>query len=393
MAHYIYILVNPSLRGLLKIGKTTRTPDERAAELSASSNMPTPFMVAYEEEVPDCSVAERLVHQKLAEDGYRVNDSREFFTVPLKIAIYTVSTVAEQLREVQAQGIEQPYEAFSTEDSSAEYHFLAGMDAMGGTANTLQDFSAARKHFETAIALGSIKAHYFLAHLYTLGNGVPQSADSALKILKAGGDKGDMECYKAMWDIYAGNTVLDIRHEGNAELCFQWLLEGSGNDAPSSALNDYLVHAYDNLGGEGKKPISLFPGKFATSSIEMWMSRVRTAFDQVKVARLAGIDIRTLDSEPGPTGGARGEIIDFQVFVSGYILDAGRLMRSVMANVSLADLEYCFSTARDVRSTLALYTDYLPNTPSPPEPQRLHPTVKSESPTKAPGFLKRLFSR
>ncbi len=42
---YVYVLMNSSMRGLVKIGKTEREPEERAKELSASTGVPTPFMV------------------------------------------------------------------------------------------------------------------------------------------------------------------------------------------------------------------------------------------------------------------------------------------------------------------------------------------------------------
>jgi len=87
---HVYILVNPSHK-LLKIGKTTKTPEERAAELS-STGVPAPFMVAYFERVSDCDLAEARVHAELA--AFRVNGDREFFSVSLKVAIKAVSEVA-----------------------------------------------------------------------------------------------------------------------------------------------------------------------------------------------------------------------------------------------------------------------------------------------------------
>lgn len=44
---HIYILVNPSMEGLVKIGKTTRDPESRARELSQATGVPTPFYVAF----------------------------------------------------------------------------------------------------------------------------------------------------------------------------------------------------------------------------------------------------------------------------------------------------------------------------------------------------------
>jgi hypothetical protein len=44
---YVYILVNHSMVGLLKIGRTVRDSRARARELS-TTGVPTPFQVAFE---------------------------------------------------------------------------------------------------------------------------------------------------------------------------------------------------------------------------------------------------------------------------------------------------------------------------------------------------------
>ncbi len=84
---HVYVLINPSLDGLLKIGKTTRAPIDRAKELSSSTGVPTPFVVAYDAYFPDCSKAEQYVHVKLESKGYRLSPNKEFFDAPLKDVI------------------------------------------------------------------------------------------------------------------------------------------------------------------------------------------------------------------------------------------------------------------------------------------------------------------
>ena len=85
----IYILLNASMPKLLKIGKTTKSPEERAAELSVGTGVPTPYLVAHYVLVDDCDLAEREVHKRL--EAYRINDKREFFSVPLRIALKLLS--------------------------------------------------------------------------------------------------------------------------------------------------------------------------------------------------------------------------------------------------------------------------------------------------------------
>ncbi|MEW5886182.1 MAG: GIY-YIG nuclease family protein, partial [Pseudomonadota bacterium] len=92
---YLYVLVNPAFRSnFLKIGKTTRTPSERAEEISLGTGVPLRFYVAYEALVSDCHAVERIVHERLR--GARSTTNREFFEVPLKDAIRIISEVASQ---------------------------------------------------------------------------------------------------------------------------------------------------------------------------------------------------------------------------------------------------------------------------------------------------------
>jgi hypothetical protein len=89
---YIYILINPLMPGLLKIGKTRRTPDARAEELSGDTGVPAEFIVAYETPVSDCDAAEAEIHRKLG--NFRSNKNREFFKIDLRYAILTAMEVA-----------------------------------------------------------------------------------------------------------------------------------------------------------------------------------------------------------------------------------------------------------------------------------------------------------
>jgi hypothetical protein len=94
-AGHVYILLNSTMPGLLKIGMTSRTPEERARELSQVTGVPVPYSVAYSEEVIDCEAAERLIHSRLAD--YQVNRDREFFHLPLRDAIRELMQIAHEI--------------------------------------------------------------------------------------------------------------------------------------------------------------------------------------------------------------------------------------------------------------------------------------------------------
>ena len=44
---YVYALINSSLIGLVKVGKTIKDPEIRAKEISSDTGVPTPFIVAF----------------------------------------------------------------------------------------------------------------------------------------------------------------------------------------------------------------------------------------------------------------------------------------------------------------------------------------------------------
>lgn len=85
---YLYALVNAAIPNLVKIGVTTKHPLERTKELSSSSGMPNPYVLAHYRHVAYPFVAESVIHRTL--DQYRTNDSREFFMIPLARAIQMI---------------------------------------------------------------------------------------------------------------------------------------------------------------------------------------------------------------------------------------------------------------------------------------------------------------
>ena len=77
----VYVLSNPAMPGLVKIGMTSRDQlDDRVRELSNTS-VPAPFVVELWAWVEDARACERLLHGWLS--GVRMNSRREFFFVPV----------------------------------------------------------------------------------------------------------------------------------------------------------------------------------------------------------------------------------------------------------------------------------------------------------------------
>ena len=120
MRGYVYVLVNSSLPGLVKVGKTTRLPSERAGELSAVTGVPTPFIVAFERPFADCSEAEAFVHTRLERMGLREAKNREFLRATTPDVIKAVMEAPGAISHVSA-----------LEDALESTEYIAG-DELGG---------------------------------------------------------------------------------------------------------------------------------------------------------------------------------------------------------------------------------------------------------------------
>ena len=82
MANIIYILTNPSMPGLIKIGVTSNL-EERIRSLSSHSGVAIPFECFFAFEVENAEIIEAKIHKGL--EDFRVNAKREFFRIdPIK---------------------------------------------------------------------------------------------------------------------------------------------------------------------------------------------------------------------------------------------------------------------------------------------------------------------
>jgi len=77
---YVYCMSNPSMPGILKVGMTNRTPEDRAKELF-KTGVPTPFKIEFAKLVSEPKKKESSLHRLLEQYTERVNDRREFFRV------------------------------------------------------------------------------------------------------------------------------------------------------------------------------------------------------------------------------------------------------------------------------------------------------------------------
>lgn len=81
---YIYCFSNPSIPNILKIGMTTRTPEDRLKEANSGTWVALPFKIEFYKEVQNPLQKEKDIHNFLK--NKRVNDNREFFNISIENA-------------------------------------------------------------------------------------------------------------------------------------------------------------------------------------------------------------------------------------------------------------------------------------------------------------------
>lgn len=92
---HVYIMLNPAMPGLVKIGHTRDQTKARARQLY-STGVPKEFVVLWQELVHDSDEVEKAIHERFK--ASRINVRREFFEVEPQEAIQTLLEVARSYR-------------------------------------------------------------------------------------------------------------------------------------------------------------------------------------------------------------------------------------------------------------------------------------------------------
>lgn len=92
-AQWVYILSNPSMPGMVKIGYTNNEPDVRVKEINRATGIPTDFVVEFALPCVNGYEVEQLVHEEL--EDLRVNNRKEFFKVSVEDAVYLIQEIGE----------------------------------------------------------------------------------------------------------------------------------------------------------------------------------------------------------------------------------------------------------------------------------------------------------
>jgi hypothetical protein len=154
---YVYIMINPAMREMVKIGGTEREPDARADELQ-STGVPFEFVLLHAERVTDWAGVERKLHEHFA--LHRVSPNREFFRVPARDAIRAAVAIAEPFLAPAQRAEEAPLLTETQPSASAEpeattepdysgFHTVHRVDTTCNECGTA--FSCTVRRYETSV--------------------------------------------------------------------------------------------------------------------------------------------------------------------------------------------------------------------------------------------------
>lgn len=215
---YIYVLANSSMPNVVKVGKTTRDPANRAKELAGVTAVPTPFIVVYQIYVEDCDAVESAVHFALSEAGHRVSQNREFFSAPVSDVIDIIITLKAAVVSPRLQTVEDDSESAVPEHLrglgyiSEAYNPNASWkslyeQAMGyehGWDNFFEDKQKAIALYNQAARMGCKAAFIRIGRIYeyTYGCERDSALSNAIEMYHQGAKAGNFCCYFSLAQVY-----------------------------------------------------------------------------------------------------------------------------------------------------------------------------------------------
>lgn len=143
---YLYVLTNPSINGQVKIGRTERHPEDRRKEISAATGVSTPFELVYWKFFDDCHEAEFTLHKRLEQEGFRVSNNKEFFTITEKEAIKVIESLSSELTKT---------------NQNPKQIVKEGIRWLYGNEGTLRNEKRALDYFEQAASLDYYLGYYW----------------------------------------------------------------------------------------------------------------------------------------------------------------------------------------------------------------------------------------
>lgn len=139
MPEIVYLLTNPTMPGLVKIGRTTDL-ETRLRSLSTHSGVPVPFECFYACEVANSTKVEKALHDAFGD--HRINPKREFFRLnpDRAVAILELVALSDAAPTVEIADDPVELEALHREQSRREqFRFSLAEVPIGATLTFSRD--------------------------------------------------------------------------------------------------------------------------------------------------------------------------------------------------------------------------------------------------------------
>jgi hypothetical protein len=215
---YIYALVNASLNGVVKIGRTSRDPENRVREISSATGVPTPFILVYKEYFDDCYTAEKVIHAHLENKHLRVNSNREFFSITVNDGIEVIKKIKTELEFKNDEGMD--YNSPEYQQKLIDELVTKGYSLIRGH-NEIKDPTQGIKFLERAVELGSSEACLKISEAYDGYHSIEGNLQKQLEYLKQGSRYSDiygLKCLVKQADMHTPNSVdFDNYQKGHRE--------------------------------------------------------------------------------------------------------------------------------------------------------------------------------
>lgn len=145
MTEIVYLLTNPTIPGLVKIGRASNL-EQRMRSLSSHTGVPVPFECFYACRVEDARKVEQSLHEAFGD--HRVNPKREFFRIsPTRIqAILKLFEVREETPSTEIVEDAEEREALHREQSRrGRFRFDRAEIPVGSVITFLKDENVTAK--------------------------------------------------------------------------------------------------------------------------------------------------------------------------------------------------------------------------------------------------------
>jgi hypothetical protein len=116
MAQLVYVLTNPAMPNVVKIGRTTKQDVNIRMKELYTTGVPLPFECAFACEVKDATEVEKALH--FAFGDARINESREFFKISAERVIAILKLLKIDSRNVTDE-IQEQFEKISSDSDRA----------------------------------------------------------------------------------------------------------------------------------------------------------------------------------------------------------------------------------------------------------------------------------